>query len=103
MTQVYCIDDGKSFLITAIINTTSEFLIALLPVIAVFRLRVVPTQRWSVISLLSLSFLVAFAGIFRTFFVFKAVYTHDLTWWSTPQWLTSEVEIDVALVRGLLL
>jgi hypothetical protein len=84
--------------VAAIVNTVSEFVIALLPVVAVFRLGVDPRQRWSVVSLLSLGFLVAFAGIFRTFFLFKAINTHDLTWWSTPQWLTSEVEIDVALV-----
>jgi hypothetical protein len=84
--------------IAAVMNTFSEIVVALLPVIAVFQLRLDPRQRWSVIGLLSLSFLVAIAGMFRTAFMFKLMESHDLTWWSSPQWLTSEVEIDMALV-----
>jgi len=86
--------------VAAVVNTFSEVIIAILPVIAVFRLRVDPRQRWSVISLLSLSFLVAITGTFRTAFIFKLLRSYDLTWWSTPQWLTSEIEIDMALVSS---
>jgi hypothetical protein len=84
--------------ISAILNTLSELVIAILPVLAVFQLRVDPRQRWSVIGLLSLGFLVAFAGCFRTYYLYKTVGTYDLTWWSTPHWICSEVEIDTALV-----
>jgi len=91
-------NDGRMMEIAAIMYTLSELVIAILPVIAVFRLRVDPRQRWSVIGLLSLGFLVAFAGCFRTFYLYKTVETYDLTWWSTPHWICSEVEIDTALV-----
>jgi hypothetical protein len=94
-------DDGLSMQIAAVMNTFSEVVIAVLPVVAVFRLRVDPRQRWSVIGLLSLSFFVAIAGICRTAFIFKLLKSYDLTWWSSPQWLTSEVEIDMALVSLL--
>jgi len=85
----------------AIMNTISEIVIAILPVGAVFGLQVDPQQRWSVVGLLSLGFFVAFAGCFRTYYIWKTVRTYDMTWWSTPHWICSEVEIDTALVRYL--
>jgi large subunit ribosomal protein L36e len=94
----HCRDDGLSMQVSAVVNTLSEIVIAILPVFAVFRLQVDPRQRWGVIGLLSLSFFVAFTGCFRTFFIFKMVQSEDFTWWSSPQWITSEVEIDLGLV-----
>jgi hypothetical protein len=98
MTDAKCIKDGTAMQVAGVLNTASEFVLATLPLLAVFRLHVDKRQRWSVIFLLSLGFLVAFTGCFRTFFVWKALTTHDLTWWSGPQWLCSEMEIDLALV-----
>ena len=92
-----CINDGLSMKVAAVLNTLSELVIAILPMIAVYRLRVDARQRWSVISLLSLSFFVAIAGCFRTYYVWKTVDTYDMSWWGTPHWICSEVEIDVAL------
>jgi hypothetical protein len=87
--------------VAAIVNTLSEVWVATMPFIAVFRLRVDYRQRWGVIGLLSLGYLVAVAGIFRTYYIFKLISTYDLTWWSGPQWICSEVEIDLALVSFL--
>jgi hypothetical protein len=98
MAGAKCINDGRMMEIAAVLNTFSEIVIAVLPVLAVFRLRVDPRQRWSVIGLLSLGFLVAFAGCFRTYFLWKSISTYDMTWWSTPHWICSEAEIDTALV-----
>ncbi|KAF2426494.1 hypothetical protein EJ08DRAFT_373359 [Tothia fuscella] len=98
MPQSSCINDGLSLEICAILNTISELVIALLPVFAVYGLNVDPRQRWNVIGLLSLGFFVVIAGIVRTYFLFKTVQTHDTSWWSTPHWICSEVEIDIALI-----
>jgi hypothetical protein len=84
--------------IAAILNTISEVVLAVLPVVAVFRLRVDPWERLSVVGVLSLGFLVAVAGCFRTYYLWKMFSTYDMTWWSTPHWICSEVEIDTALV-----
>jgi hypothetical protein len=96
-----CINDGAMMLTGAILNTLSEAVIAILPIIAVFRLGVDPLQRKSAISLLSLGFLVTLTGCFRTFFVWKSTVTYDMAWWSTPHWICSEVEIDLALVGDI--
>ena len=86
--------------VCAILNTASEFVVAMLPIVAVYKLGVSPDQRWGVIGLLSLGLLVTFAGCFRTYFIWKIAHTYDVSWWATPQWICSEVEIDSALVSA---
>ncbi|QDS71975.1 hypothetical protein FKW77_001358 [Venturia effusa] len=98
MPNAYCIKDGVSMEVIAVINTLMEVFIAILPIIATFQLQVDPRQRWGVIALLSMGFLVAIAGVIRTVNIFKLLESYDLTWWSGPQWLASEIEIDIALI-----
>lgn len=81
-----------------VLNTFAEFVMALLPLIAVFRLKVDKRKRWEVLGLLSLGFFVFFIGIWRTFFIWRALTTYDLTWWLGPQWVASEIENFTALV-----
>jgi hypothetical protein len=92
-----CVNDYRGMQVAAVFNTVSEVALAILPVIAVFRFKVDPKQRWSVIGLLSLGYLVAIAGIIRSYFLWKAAETYDLTWYASPQWCCAEVEIDLAL------
>jgi hypothetical protein len=83
----------------SIINTTMELVIALLPVPVVFRLQMSRRQRWSVISVLSLGVLVFLVGCVRTYYVYMCLLgTWDITWWTGPHWLCSEVENNVAIV-----
>ena len=82
----------------AVFNTVCEVIIAILPAIAVFRFKVDPKQRWSVIGLLSLGYLVAIAGIVRSYFLWRAAETYDLTWYASPQWCSAAVEIDLAII-----
>jgi hypothetical protein len=92
-----CIDDALAIKASGILNTSAEFLIAVLPLIAVYQLRV--KRPWSVICLLSLGFSVVVVGSFRTYFIFKATQLYDWTWWSSAQWICSEVENNIAIVR----
>lgn len=87
--------------VCAVLNTISEFVVAILPVLAVFYLGVMPSQRFSVLSLLSLGFLVVIAGCFRTYYIYRIWNTWDVSWWSTPQFICSEVEIGTALVSNM--
>jgi hypothetical protein len=95
-------NDSAAMKASAILNTASELVIAILPVLAVFRLQVDPRQRWTVIGLLSLGFLVTLAGCLRTYTIWRTVESYDLAWWSTPHWICSEVEIDLALVCAII-
>ena len=93
-----CIDDWVGTMVAAIINTFSEFIVATLPLMAVFFLQVDKRQRWNVVALLSLGFFVAIIGCIRCVYVWKALISYDLTWWAGPGWVVANVEIDVALV-----
>jgi hypothetical protein len=83
-----------------VLNTFAEFVMALLPLIAIFSLKVDKQKRMHVLGLLSLGFFVSFIGIWRTYFIWKALTTYDLTWWLGPQWVASEIENSMALVFG---
>lgn len=96
-----CLNSGVIWEAVSVINTVCEFIIALFPLIGAYTLRVDARQRWHVIGLLSLGFLVTIAGCFRSYFVWKTVHTWDITWWAAPQWICSEIEINLALVRNL--
>ena len=87
--------------IAACLNTVSEFVVAMLPVLAVFYLGVMPSQRWSVLSLLSLGFFVVVAGCCRTYYIHRIWTSWDVTWWATPHFICSEVEIGTALVSSI--
>lgn len=55
-------------------------------------------QRWAVLSLLCLGFLVAVVGCARTYYVWCLFSNDDLTWYSGPHWICADVEICVATV-----
>jgi hypothetical protein len=93
-----CIDDWAGTMVAAVVNTFSEFIVATLPLMAVFFLQVDKRQRWNVVALLSLGFFVAIVGCIRCVYVWKALISYDLTWWAGPGWVCANVEIDVALV-----
>lgn len=95
-----CDNDAAMMQTCAVLNTLSEFVIAIMPIIIVYRLRIDPRQRWTVIGLLSLSFFVAFAGCFRSYFLWKSMSAadYDMSWWANPHFIASEVEIDLSIV-----
>jgi hypothetical protein len=97
-----CINELYADTILAAFNTFSELVVAALPIPIVFRLKMSPTQRWSVLSLISLGFLVTVVGSVRTYYVWVLFSSDDLTWWSGPHWICSEVEICVAMVRNII-
>ena len=79
-------------------NTFSEALVASLPIPIIFQLQMEPKTRWNVVTLLCLGYFVAIVGSVRTVFLYILYNTNDLTWWSAPHWMCSEVEISVAIV-----
>jgi hypothetical protein len=97
-----CINELYADTILAAFNTFSELIVAILPIPIVFRMKMSTVQRWSILSLISLGFLVAIVGFVRTYYVWLLFASNDLTWWSGPHWICSEVEISLAMVRNIL-
>ena len=91
-----CFNDTTAMETSGVINTLAEFIVAILPLLAVIRLRV--DKPWAAVGLLSLGFIVAVVGCIRTYYIFKAYQSNDPTWWSGAQWICSEVENNLALV-----
>jgi rhodopsin domain-containing protein len=97
--SVKCIHTGYFLFAVSVLNTIIELFVALLPIPVVYNLKMGQQQRLSVISILCLGLLVFLAGCVRCVFVYKSlVATWDVTWWSGPQWICSEVENNLALV-----
>lgn len=94
-----CVDEELTLFIASIFNTLSEFLVALLPIPAIMRLRMERRQQCAVVSLLSLGFLVTVVGCVRTYYLWLSEYgTMDVSWYSVPQWICAAIEIDVGLI-----
>lgn len=92
-------NEGVMLLIAAVFNTFSEFVVAVLPIPVVMRLRMDREQKWAIIALLSLGILVSVVGSVRTYYVWLAeIKTFDIPWYGVPQWICAAVEIDVALI-----
>lgn len=92
-------NEGVTLLIASVLNTFSEFLVAVLPIPVVMHLRMDRKQRWEVISLLSLGITVSVVGAVRTYYVWLSeIGTYDVSWYSVPHWICAAVEIDLALI-----
>jgi hypothetical protein len=100
MANAKCLNDVLSMQVAAVVNTFAELFMATLPVVGVFRLNVDRSQRWQVVSVLSLGYFVSLAGCLRTYYIFKGFLSWDYTWYSAPQWICSEAEIDLAIVSS---
>ncbi|QDS76340.1 hypothetical protein FKW77_002789 [Venturia effusa] len=93
-----CINELYADTILSSFNTFSEAFIAALPIPVIYQLRMKPAQRWAVLSLLCLGFLVAVVGSARTYYVWFLFTNDDLTWYAEPHWICAEVEICVAMI-----
>jgi hypothetical protein len=92
-------DDLAQVSALAAINTFSEFVLAMLPFLAVFKLGVAHHQRWVVITVLSISVVIVIAGAVRLYLWQYSLSTWDLNWMTIPQWICTTIEVNVALVR----
>lgn len=101
MPEAKCLNNAISLLAQASLNTISEFLVACFPIPIVMHLEMRRSQRFAILGLLSLGFLVAACGSVRTYYLWLVFRDYDFTWWAVPHWIVSEVEIDVSMVGFL--
>ena len=81
------------------VNCICDLMVTILPIPIIMRLNMPYRQRIGVTVLLSMGFVVTVAGIFRTFYTWKALYgNYDATWYAYPLWICAAVEIDLAVV-----
>ena len=98
------LQEADSFAILSAFNTFSEIFIAALPIPLIFGKRHLPVlQRWSVVGLLCVGFLVGVVGIVRSYFCYVVFQNYDHSWWAEPYLISSEIELDTALVCPILI
>jgi hypothetical protein len=87
--------------VCTVLNTFSEAVVAVLPLPVIYMLNVTNHQRNMIIGMLCGGVLVVLVGCVRTYYVWQMIANHDPSWWAMPHWITSEVEMDVAIVSLL--
>lgn len=103
VTPQACINETKHLLAAGCINTTTDFLIVLVPIPYVRRLRLPRKQQIIVASLFAGGIFVTAAGAVRTAVTFISFSdpNKDLTWNAIPVIITSALELYVGIVSDL--
>ncbi|KAK2011116.1 integral membrane protein [Colletotrichum eremochloae] len=96
-----CINEGTHLLAASIINTTTDFLVVLLPlaiVRVVYAGKLTSRQMIIVNVLFGAGFLAAFAGAARTYFTWLMHAQPDASWQAWINWLVSCIELFLGII-----
>lgn len=97
-----CVDEGTSNLPISIVNTVCDLIVTVTPIPIVMKLQMPIRQRIGVVILLSLGLVVTIAGVMRNVYIYKSLIgTYDETWYAYPLWISTLVELDLAVVCTL--
>ncbi|PQE15390.1 integral membrane protein [Rutstroemia sp. NJR-2017a BVV2] len=96
--QPNCINQASSLLVAGVINTLTDFLVVLLPIRAVYACHLPPRQTMAVSFLFTLGFLSCFAGIIRTYYMWRVTQEWDQVWHSYPVWVSAAVELYIGII-----
>ena len=95
----HCINENIHLLVKGSLNIVYDFWVVLIPIPIVLRLNLPLRQRIIVALLFGAGFVVCFAGIARTYYMWRVTNGyHDVTWDAYPVWLGSAVELYVGIV-----
>jgi len=94
-----CLNEAACTLAGGIVKTFVDLLITTIPIPLILRMQMERRQRYAVIVLLSLGYLVTAAGAVRSYYTYRVFYNnYDLTWYQYPAFLAAAVENDVAII-----
>jgi hypothetical protein len=99
--QGTCISETKNLLGAGIINTVADFIVVVLPMPTVWKLKLPLQQQIIVLMLFSAGFIVICAGAVRTYYLYQVTIGWDRTWTAFPAWVSSSVELYVGIVISL--
>lgn len=97
-----CIDQRIHLVIQGTLNILYDFCVVLIPIPIVLRLNLPLRQRIIVALLFGAGFVICFAGIARTYYMYRVTDGYrDVTWDAYPVWLSTAVELYVGIVSHL--
>lgn len=101
VTRQKCINEPAHLLAAGCINTTTDFIIVLLPIPYVMKLKLPRKQQIIVGSLFAGGVFVTAAGAVRTYVLFtlSSDPNKDMTWNAIPIIITSALELYIGIVR----
>ncbi|PMD42804.1 hypothetical protein L207DRAFT_425298 [Hyaloscypha variabilis F] len=95
----HCISERIHLVIQGSFNIASDFCVVLIPIPIVLKLNLPLRQRIIVALLFGAGFVVCFAGIVRTYYLYRITDDNrDVTWDAYPVWLGSAVELYLGIV-----
>jgi hypothetical protein len=95
-----CINERIHLVIQGTFNILYDFCVVLIPIPVVLRLNLPLRQRIIVALLFGVGFVVCFAGVVRTYLMYKVTDGyHDVTWAAYPVWSVTAVELYLGIVR----
>jgi Fungal rhodopsin domain len=100
----HCINERIHLVIQGSFNIVYDFCVVLIPIPIVLKLNLPLRQRIIVALLFGIGFVVCFAGIVRTYYMYKVTDGyHDITWDAYPVWFGTAVELYLGIVSLFLL
>jgi hypothetical protein len=94
-----CINEKIHLLIQGILNIIADFFAVLIPIPVVLKLNLPIRQRIIVAMLFGAGFVVCFAGVVRTIYMYLVTENYyDVTWDAYPVWLSTAVELYIGIV-----
>ncbi|KAE9380981.1 hypothetical protein N431DRAFT_459885 [Stipitochalara longipes BDJ] len=94
-----CINERVHLVIQGTFNILYDFCVVLIPIPIVLRLNLPLRQRIIVALLFGMGFIVCFAGVVRTYYMYKVTDGyHDVTWDAYPVWLGTAFELYLGIV-----
>lgn len=98
--QTQCISETKNLLAAGIVNCWTDFLVVILPMPMVFKLKLPRRQQFIVALLFSMGLLVTLAGAARTVYLYQVTSSFDKTWKVFPVYIASTVELYIGIVSS---
>ena len=95
----HCINERVHLVIEGTFNIIYDFVTVLIPIPIVMRLNLPLRQRIIVALLFGMGFVVCFAGVVRTYYMYRVTDGyHDVTWDAYPVWFGTAIELYLGIV-----
>jgi hypothetical protein len=93
-----CADEASIHLVSGILNVIIDATILVLPLQAVFNLKINRRQKIQVASIFLAGILVVVSSTFRIVETAQTLRSYDVTWYGNLTWLWICIEVDVGLI-----
>ncbi|KAF1811365.1 hypothetical protein P152DRAFT_459764 [Eremomyces bilateralis CBS 781.70] len=99
-TEAPCADEGTVLVAGGVVKTFIDVLVTTLPIPLILSMKLRPQQRYGLVVLLALGYIVTAAGALRTYYTWKVFHNPlwDYSWYYYPAFLASAVENDLAVI-----